>query len=256
VSAANSVSKSGCASIRRPPGSTTASPQPASCCVADFLVANFTGTNRPAKLLYSSSSRAACSDDDSACRSASPGSGKIRCVACRCSQTPQPTAELRLAVRRLGVDHFFSTVIELVQHRHDSATQTRLRERCVGQTLTGMRIPIHIYVTDQGAVARAVRSDPKSPLHCGIELKDPRNICCVPLPPNSWKEGAALWQRQVRNSSLAAFDIANSDAGPLERVCPGPYETTPCCIVPTRKTSLFHFCNTGQKSDIDRRNLE
>jgi hypothetical protein len=43
------VSKSGCTSIRRPPGSTTASPKVASCCVGDFLAANSTFTNRPAE---------------------------------------------------------------------------------------------------------------------------------------------------------------------------------------------------------------
>jgi hypothetical protein len=41
------VSKSGCTSIRRPPGSTTASPQLGSSCVGEFLAANSTGTNRP-----------------------------------------------------------------------------------------------------------------------------------------------------------------------------------------------------------------
>jgi hypothetical protein len=40
-----SVSKSGCTSIRRPPGSTTASPQLGSCCFGDFLTASSTGTN-------------------------------------------------------------------------------------------------------------------------------------------------------------------------------------------------------------------
>ena len=34
--------------MRRPPGSTTASPQVASCCVGDFLAANSTFTNWPA----------------------------------------------------------------------------------------------------------------------------------------------------------------------------------------------------------------
>ena len=34
--------------MRRPPDSTTASPQLGSCCVGDFLAANSTGTNRPA----------------------------------------------------------------------------------------------------------------------------------------------------------------------------------------------------------------
>jgi hypothetical protein len=40
------VSKSGCTSIRRPPGSTTASPQLGSRCFGDFLAANSTGTKR------------------------------------------------------------------------------------------------------------------------------------------------------------------------------------------------------------------
>src|SRR6266704_3712184 len=41
------VSKSGCTSIRRPPGRTTASPQLDSCCAGDFLAANSSFTNRP-----------------------------------------------------------------------------------------------------------------------------------------------------------------------------------------------------------------
>jgi len=41
------VSKSGCTSIRRPPGSTTTSPQLGSCCFGDFLAATSTGTRRP-----------------------------------------------------------------------------------------------------------------------------------------------------------------------------------------------------------------
>ena len=43
------VSKLGCTSIRRPPGSTTARPQLGSCCFGDFLAANSTGTKRPAE---------------------------------------------------------------------------------------------------------------------------------------------------------------------------------------------------------------
>ena len=35
--------------MRRPPVSTTARPQLASCCVGDLLAANSTGTNRPAE---------------------------------------------------------------------------------------------------------------------------------------------------------------------------------------------------------------
>ena len=54
-------------------------------------------TGRPKKLFYSFSSSVASSDDDSACRSSNPDSGKTRCVACRCSQTPPLAAELPLA---------------------------------------------------------------------------------------------------------------------------------------------------------------
>jgi len=62
------VSNSGCTSIRRPPGSTTASPQLDYCRVGDFLAANSTGTNRPAEeLTYAFSSNAASSDGDPAC---------------------------------------------------------------------------------------------------------------------------------------------------------------------------------------------
>lgn len=41
------VSKSEHTSIRRPRGSTTASPQLGPCCVGDVLAANSTGTNPP-----------------------------------------------------------------------------------------------------------------------------------------------------------------------------------------------------------------
>ena len=65
-------------------------------------------------------------------------------------------------------------------------------QRCDGETIvvnlqgaliatgialsTGMRISIHVYVTDKRAAARVVYIDPKNPMHCGIELDEPRNI--------------------------------------------------------------------------------
>jgi hypothetical protein len=57
---------------------------------------------------------------------------------------------------------------------------------------TGMRISIHVYVTDNRAAARVVYIDPENPLHRGIELDEPRNIWGVPLPPNDWVDKAAL----------------------------------------------------------------
>ena len=40
---------------------------------------------------------------------------------------------------------------------------------------TGMKISIHVYVTDKRAAARVVYVDPNEPSHCGIELDQPRN---------------------------------------------------------------------------------
>ena len=45
----------------------------------------------------------------------------------------------------------------------------------------GMRVSIHVYLTDKRAAARVVYIDPKNPLHCGIELDEPRNIWGVCL---------------------------------------------------------------------------
>jgi len=50
----------------------------------------------------------------------------------------------------------------------------------------GMRISIHVYLTDKRATARVVYVDPRNPLRCGIELDEPRNIWGVPLPPDDW----------------------------------------------------------------------
>jgi hypothetical protein len=55
----------------------------------------------------------------------------------------------------------------------------------------GMRISIHVYLTDKRATARVVYIDPRNPLRCGIELDEPRNIWGVPLPPVDWEESAA-----------------------------------------------------------------
>ena len=53
---------------------------------------------------------------------------------------------------------------------------------------SGMRISIHVYLTDKRAAARIVYIDPEKPLQCGIELDEPQNIWGVPLPPNDWDE--------------------------------------------------------------------
>jgi hypothetical protein len=61
---------------------------------------------------------------------------------------------------------------------------------------TGMRISIHVYLTDKHAAARVVYVDPENPLHCGIALDEPRTsgeFRCHPMTgmkkqPLRWAE--------------------------------------------------------------------
>ena len=57
---------------------------------------------------------------------------------------------------------------------------------------TGIRISIHVYLTDKRAAARVVYIDPKNPLRCGVELDEPRNIWGVSVPPDNWDETSVL----------------------------------------------------------------
>ena len=57
---------------------------------------------------------------------------------------------------------------------------------------SGMKISIRVYLTDKRAAARVVYTDPKNPLHCGIELSEPQNIWGVSLPPVDWEETGAF----------------------------------------------------------------
>jgi hypothetical protein len=54
----------------------------------------------------------------------------------------------------------------------------------------GMRISIHVYLTDKRAKARVAYIDPEDALRCGVELDQPQNIWGVPLPPADWDETA------------------------------------------------------------------
>jgi hypothetical protein len=53
----------------------------------------------------------------------------------------------------------------------------------------GMRIEIHVLLTDKRAAAKVVYVDPDQPRHCGIGLEEPQNIWGVGLPPDDWHEG-------------------------------------------------------------------
>ncbi len=50
----------------------------------------------------------------------------------------------------------------------------------------GMRIELHVVLTDKRALADVVYVDPDQPKHCGIGLVEPDNIWGVSLPPADW----------------------------------------------------------------------
>jgi hypothetical protein len=53
----------------------------------------------------------------------------------------------------------------------------------------GMRIEIHVILTDKRALARVVYVDPDSPQQRGIGLEKPQNIWGLSFPPDDWREG-------------------------------------------------------------------
>ncbi len=53
----------------------------------------------------------------------------------------------------------------------------------------GMRIEIHVILTDKRATAEVVYVDPERPRHCGISLAKPQNIWGLSLPPDDWHDG-------------------------------------------------------------------
>lgn len=52
----------------------------------------------------------------------------------------------------------------------------------------GLRIEIHVILTDKRAPAEVVYVDPERPLVCGIALNRPENTWGLSLPPDDWYE--------------------------------------------------------------------
>ena len=55
----------------------------------------------------------------------------------------------------------------------------------------GTRIEVEVYLTGKRAKAKVVYVNPLQPLHCGIELAEPRNIWGISLTPDDWQEGTS-----------------------------------------------------------------
>jgi len=52
----------------------------------------------------------------------------------------------------------------------------------------GMRVEIHVLLTDKRALGQVVYVDPDRHRLCGIGLDTAQNIWGVPLPPDDWRE--------------------------------------------------------------------
>lgn len=102
--------------------------------------------------------------------------------------------------------------------RHESRRSTRVRMKvqieakgfaepltCEGETIVvslhgalilttvalrvGMRIELHVILTDKRALADVIYVDPDHPKNCGIGLVTPNNIWGVTIPPDDWADG-------------------------------------------------------------------
>ena len=94
---------------------------------------------------------------------------------------------LRVAIEVVGGDQPLKCDGEtVVVNLHGALIATSLA------LVVGMKIAIHVLLTDKTASARVVYVDPANRLHCGVELDHPKNIWGVPLPPEDWDEMADL----------------------------------------------------------------
>jgi hypothetical protein len=52
----------------------------------------------------------------------------------------------------------------------------------------GLKIEVHVIMTDKSAAAEVVYVDPERPFVRGIELDKPENIWGLSFPPDDWYE--------------------------------------------------------------------
>ena len=91
---------------------------------------------------------------------------------------------LRVVVEAHGVNEPWSCEGETcVVNLHGGLILTAVTLR------VGMKISIHVLVTDKRATAEVVYVDPSQPRHCGIKLERPENIWGLSSPPDDWREG-------------------------------------------------------------------
>jgi hypothetical protein len=72
----------------------------------------------------------------------------------------------------------------IVVNRHGALISSSVQLR------VGMKIEIHVIMTDKRAPATVVYVDLEQPRVCGIGLAEPENIWGLSLPPEDWNDGS------------------------------------------------------------------
>ena len=54
----------------------------------------------------------------------------------------------------------------------------------------GMKVEIHVIITDKRANAEVVYLDAEQPFVCGVALEEPENIWGLSFPPDDWYENS------------------------------------------------------------------
>jgi hypothetical protein len=90
---------------------------------------------------------------------------------------------LKIVIEVLGVSEPLTCEGETtVVNLHGALTVTAIALR------VGMKLSVHVRITDRVAAGEVVYVDPDQPRHCGIKLAKPENIWGISLPPGDWHD--------------------------------------------------------------------
>ena len=90
---------------------------------------------------------------------------------------------IKIRIEASGVSEVLTCEGEtIVVNRHGALISTAVPLH------VGLRIEVHVILTDKRARAKVVYVDPDSPRQCGIGLDKPENIWGIAFPPDDWKE--------------------------------------------------------------------
>ena len=101
------------------------------------------------------------------------------------AQVPQQSRRstrvpMKVAIEAKGATETLTHGETIVVNLHGALISTDFPLR------TGMKIQIHVFMTNTRAAADVVHVDPDRPRVCGIGLVIPENIWGVELPPDDW----------------------------------------------------------------------